>query len=132
MAVPTPQLKYFGSTTIKGMDGLTRSTGDISNGIFRPTRSIFNFHFTHGNEYCTLSFMDILLDRTFVDLYQSSVFVRTQYLPRILVCEIKRMQNIERRNVSYPLNNIAAARTIEGYFYCIIVRQMRRRVEILL
>ena len=130
MAVPTPE--YFGSTKIKRTDVFLRSTCDISDAIFRPTPSIFDFHFTHGNEYCTLSFMDILLDRAFVDLYQSSVFVRTQYLQRILVCEIKRMQNIERRNVSYPLNNIAAARTIEGYFYCIIVQEMRRRVEILL
>ena len=126
------QLKYFDSTTIKRTDVFLRSTCDIHDAISRLTPSIVDFHFTHGNENCTLSFMDILLDRTFVDLYQSSVFVRTKYLPRILVCEIKRMQNIERRNVSYPLNNIAAARTIEGYFYCIIVREMRRRVEILL
>ena len=132
MAVPTPHLKYFGCTTIKRTDVRLRSTCDFHDAIFHSTPFIFDFHFTHVNEYCTLSFMDSQLDQTFVDLYQSSVLVRILYLPRILVRKIKIMLKIVRRNASYILNNITAAVTMERDFYYIIAREIRRRVEILL
>ncbi len=132
MAVSTPHLKYFGCTTIKRTDVRLRSTCDFPAAIFRPTPSVFACHFTHDNEYCTLSFMNSQLDQTFVDLYQSSVLVRILYLPRILVRKIKIMLKTVRRNASYILNNITAAVTMERDFYYIIAREIRRRVEILL